>query len=136
MEAIQRRVSDTTAMVGSMKEIKMLGLVDVCSHLMQNLLENEMTRSIAFRRMLSVLNAAGMVRDTMIRNSEGLQSYRQNTRKFCASNYVRGSHPLQQWHETVYFRSFHLDEYPVIDSGTTDNAGALVPLCHGSRAVL
>lgn len=61
MQAMQERISDTTSVLGSMKETKMLGLVDSCSKALQDLLDNEMVKSIAFRRVLSLLNATGML---------------------------------------------------------------------------
>lgn len=59
MQAIQRRISDTTAVLGSMKETKMLGLIDAYTYAIDCLLDNEMTKSVAFRKLLSILNAAG-----------------------------------------------------------------------------
>lgn len=59
MEAKQQRISNTTSILGSMKEIKMLGLAEPCTRAIQSLLDSEMVKSIAFRKVVSLLNAAG-----------------------------------------------------------------------------
>ncbi|KAJ6782693.1 hypothetical protein PWT90_02455 [Aphanocladium album] len=64
VQAVQRRISDTTAVLGYMKEVKMLGVVVPYTFAIQGLLENELTKSLAFRRLLSLLNVAGKIPDT------------------------------------------------------------------------
>ncbi|KAJ3497319.1 hypothetical protein NLG97_g1989 [Lecanicillium saksenae] len=64
MQSVQRRISDTTSVLGSMKEVKMLGLVVPYTSVIEGLLENELTKSLAFRKLLSLLNVAGKIPDT------------------------------------------------------------------------
>lgn len=52
LEAIERRVSFTTSMLGSMKGIKMCGLKQVLLSSLQKLRISELTISKKFRRLL------------------------------------------------------------------------------------
>lgn len=52
LEAIERRISATSAMLGSMKGIKMLGLQSSLMQLVHNLRIDELTISKRFRRLM------------------------------------------------------------------------------------
>ena len=52
LEAIERRISATTNMLGSMKRIKMCGLTDIISETLQGLRVEELRISKGFRRLL------------------------------------------------------------------------------------
>ncbi len=58
-ESVQRRISDTTTVLGSMKETKMLGLVDSWRLAITDLLENQVHKSYMFRSLFVVMNVAG-----------------------------------------------------------------------------
>ncbi|KAJ6779329.1 hypothetical protein PWT90_02512 [Aphanocladium album] len=60
-EAVEKRISDTTTVIGSMKETKMLGLVDSWFLVMEKLMDNQISRSLAFRRLLAVLNVSSEI---------------------------------------------------------------------------
>ncbi|KAH8710451.1 ABC transporter atnG [Beauveria bassiana] len=57
-EAIEKRVSDTTTVIGHMKETKMLGLVDSWFMAIRKLMDNEIRQSLVFRRLMVVLNVS------------------------------------------------------------------------------
>ncbi|OAA36504.1 ABC transporter, transmembrane domain, type 1 [Beauveria brongniartii RCEF 3172] len=57
-EAIEKRVSDTTTVIGHMKETKMLGLVDSWFMAIKKLMDNEIRQSLVFRRLMVVLNVS------------------------------------------------------------------------------
>lgn len=59
-ESVQRRVGDTTTILGSMKETKMLGLVDSWKSAISDLMENQLVKSRLFRGLFILLNSAGM----------------------------------------------------------------------------
>jgi hypothetical protein len=52
LEAIERRIAATTAMLSSMKGVKMCGLTDTLSQTLQNLRVEELTISKRFRKLL------------------------------------------------------------------------------------
>lgn len=52
LEAIERRIAATTAMLGSMKGVKMSGLTDILSDTLQGLRRDEMRISKGFRKLL------------------------------------------------------------------------------------
>lgn len=61
LEAIERRISSTTAMLGSMKGIKMTGLKDILLKSLHGLRIEELTISKRFRRILIWNMAFGTV---------------------------------------------------------------------------
>ncbi|XWX00244.1 hypothetical protein V2A60_008264 [Cordyceps javanica] len=64
-EAIEKRISDTTTVIGHMKETKMLGLVDSWFVAIKKLMDNEIRQSLVFRRLITLLNASGKVPDSL-----------------------------------------------------------------------
>ncbi|OAQ99177.1 hypothetical protein LLEC1_01741 [Akanthomyces lecanii] len=60
-EAVEKRVSDTTTVIGHMKETKMLGLVESWLAAIEKLMDNEIRQSLAFRRLMTILNGSSMV---------------------------------------------------------------------------
>ncbi|KAJ3480929.1 hypothetical protein NLG97_g7944 [Lecanicillium saksenae] len=64
-EAVEKRISDTTTVIGSMKETKMLGLVDSWFRAIQTLMDGQIRQSVAFRRLMSVLNVASEIPRTL-----------------------------------------------------------------------
>lgn len=52
LEAIERRIAATAAMLGSMKGVKMTGLTDVLRHDLQQLRVDELEISKKFRKLL------------------------------------------------------------------------------------
>lgn len=59
-ESVQRRVADTTMILGSMKETKMLGLSESWESTIRGLMENQIAKSRLFRGLFILLNTAGM----------------------------------------------------------------------------
>lgn len=59
-ESVQRRVGDTTMILGSMKETKMLGLSEFWETKIQGLMENQIIKSRLFRGLFLLVNTAGM----------------------------------------------------------------------------
>lgn len=64
-EAIEKRISDTTTVLGSMKETKMLGLVGSWSNAIERLLDTQIRQSLAFRSILVMLNVAAKLPESL-----------------------------------------------------------------------
>lgn len=64
-EAVEKRVSDTTTVIGSMRETKMLGLVDSWFIAIERLLSSQIRASLAFRRLMVILNVVGKLPDSL-----------------------------------------------------------------------
>lgn len=64
-EAVEKRVSDTTTVIGHMKETKMLGLVDSWSVAIKRLMDDEIRQSLAFRRLITILNVSGKLPESL-----------------------------------------------------------------------
>ncbi|EXV01691.1 ABC transporter [Metarhizium robertsii] len=58
-EATQNRISNTSSVLGSMKEIKMLGLVEPWLRAIVRLHDIQMKRSIFFRKLITLMNLLG-----------------------------------------------------------------------------
>lgn len=59
-ESVQRRVGDTTMILGSMKETKMLGLSESWESTIRDLMENQIAKSRLYRGLFVLVNTAGM----------------------------------------------------------------------------
>lgn len=64
-EAVEKRISDTTTVIGHMKETKMLGLVDSWFLAIKQLMDNEIQKSLAFRRLMTMLNGSSEIPRTL-----------------------------------------------------------------------
>ncbi|EGX89739.1 ABC transporter, putative [Cordyceps militaris CM01] len=64
-EAIEKRIGDTTTVLGHMKETKMLGLVDSWFAAIQRLMDVEIRESLVFRRLMTVLNVSSKVPESL-----------------------------------------------------------------------
>ncbi|OAA69268.1 ABC transporter, transmembrane domain, type 1 [Akanthomyces lecanii RCEF 1005] len=64
-EAVEKRVSDTTTVIGHMKETKMLGLVDSWFVALKKLMDHEIRQSLAFRRLMTILNVSSKVPESL-----------------------------------------------------------------------
>lgn len=58
-ESVKDRVNDTTTVLRSMKETKMLGLVDYWRLRITNLMDGQVQGSNLFRKLILLLNIAG-----------------------------------------------------------------------------
>ncbi|PNY23537.1 ABC transporter [Tolypocladium capitatum] len=58
-DAIQHRVTTTSSVIGSIKEVKMLGLVDSWQSCIQSLRVEELNRSKTFRKFIAYMNVLG-----------------------------------------------------------------------------
>lgn len=59
-EATQERISNTSSVLGSMKETKMLGLVDPWSKAIVNLHEVQLQKSVSYRKLVTLMNLLGI----------------------------------------------------------------------------
>jgi hypothetical protein len=59
-ESVQGRIGDTTTILGSMKETKMLGLVGLWTTRLGDLMENQIAKSRMYRGLFVLLRLAGM----------------------------------------------------------------------------
>lgn len=64
-EAIEKRVSDTTTVIGHMKETKMLGLVDDWFVAIKKLLDTQIRQSLAYRKFFVLLNIASKMPESL-----------------------------------------------------------------------
>ena len=59
-EAIQKRISGTSNVLGSMKETKMLGLVEPWTSALMALMDNQIVKSMAHRVLFTLMIVFGM----------------------------------------------------------------------------
>lgn len=58
-EATQERISNTSSVLGSMKETKMLGLVDPWFRAIVNFHEIQLDKSVSYRKLITLMNLLG-----------------------------------------------------------------------------
>lgn len=75
-KAIQTRVTSTSKIVGSMKEVKMLGVVGSWLERIQGLMDLEVSQAKAFRTLMVYVTVAGMLRSPLISLMHCLATYR------------------------------------------------------------
>lgn len=81
LEAIEKRVSVTSQMLGAMKGVKMCGLTDVLRTRIQSMRDNELRISGKFRRLLIWNMGLGKLPH---RNNESVQCTDQDYSVFCS----------------------------------------------------
>lgn len=59
-KAIETRVKQTTAIISSMKEVKLLGSVNLWYRKIEDLMKNELSQSRAMRASMTLMNGCGM----------------------------------------------------------------------------